>query len=136
MTLTWKRDSEGNYSGSTMAFNHGTGKHEPIFNLVRIGGSGWSVMEHGNCISKRPLKTLSDAKRLAQEIEYTKPAYKTDEDEGMARASYAPGQTISTYISAERIGGRLYVSDDGKALISETSYPDGRTITERREYGN
>ena len=136
MTLTWKRDSLGNYSGNTMAFNHSTGKHEPIFNLVRIGNSGWSVMECGNCISNRPLKTLSEAKRLAQEIEYTRPAYKTDEDEGMANASYAPGQTISTYISAERIGGRLYVSEDGKALISETRWPDGRITTERREYGN
>jgi len=135
MTLTWKRTINGDYDGCTMTFNRDSGKHEPIFNIVKVKTSGWNVIEHGNCITKFPLKTLSDAKKIAQEAENKNPSYKTDEDEGLAHSHYAPGQTISTYISAERIGGRLFVSEDGKALISETRFPDGTIVTECREYG-
>ena len=133
MTLRFKRNERGTYEGCTKAFNQTTGKHEPIFEIVASGKS-WILVESHT--ETGTFRTLKQAERAAQDIEDKRPQYKTDEDEGLAHATYKPGQTISTFISAERIGGRLYVSEDGKAIISETRYPDGTITTERREYGN
>ena len=132
MTLTFKRNPDGSYDGNTKTFNHDTGKHESIFNVIPYNGKWNLKQEHEE---RGMFDSLKQAKAAAQEIENMNPPYTTDEDEGLAHASYAPGQTISTYISAERIGGRLYVSDDGKSLISETRYPDGTIEKEERKYG-
>lgn len=152
MYLTWKRNAQGIYEGCTKTFNYETGKHEPIFTIVKIVDalgltSGWRLfvkgevhviatdVGFGKTFNITLFSKLKDAKRTAQRLEDENPPYRTDEDIGMAHAHYAPGQEISCYITAERIGGRLYVSDDGQAIISETRYPDGRIVTERREYG-
>jgi len=132
MTLTFKRNPNGSYDGNTKTFNRNTGKHESIFNILPQNGKWTLSQEHED---RGSFDSLKQAKAAAQELENKNPPYMTDEDEGMAHATYAPGQTISTYISAERIGGRLYVSDDGKSLISETRYPDGTITKEARKYG-
>lgn len=143
MYLKWKRNSQGIYEGNTMTFDSETGKHVPIYRITRGVCGGWRLTVKGethiglnaNGHAFTLFQKLDYAKRAAQEIEDENPPYKTDEDEGMAHAHYAPGQEISSYITAERISGRSYVSDDGTAIISETRYPDGRITTERREYG-
>ena len=132
MTLTFKRNEQGAYEGCTKTFNHDNGKHEPIFVVVQQNGA-WVLTERGLTISDHA--TLNAAKKAAQNIEDDKPRYVTDEDAGMAHSSYAPGQMISSYITAERISGRSYVSADGSSIISETRYPDGKITTERMDYG-
>lgn len=129
--LTFTRNEYGSYDGSTKTFNRTTGEYEPIYRIMGHSGA-WSLWE-GNQFA-RGYKTLSEAKQAAQRIEDRKPVYMTDEDMGLANSHYAPGQTVSSYITADGTGGRSYISDDGQSIISERRNPDGTTTTERRPY--
>lgn len=123
--LTWKRNAEGTYESSTID------KGKPAYKIVRLTNQKpiWKVLVHG-CMEQE-FKALSAAKRYAEKLECRKfENYCTDEDKGLANAAYAPGQILGCSITSDRSGKLSYVNKGGDGIVTETRYPDGRTIFE------